>query len=57
MAAVLFVSIFVTAVVSDVVIDYSWGGLGLIPLQGEAGGTAPAGYTTYLNALFTILFL
>jgi hypothetical protein len=57
MAAVLFVSIFITAVISGVVIHYLWGGLGLIPPQGEAGGTAPAGYTTYLNALFTLLFL
>jgi len=57
MAAVLFVSIFITAVISGVVIHYLWGGLGLVPPQGEAGGTAPAGYTTYLNALFTLLFL
>jgi hypothetical protein len=57
MAAVLFVSIFITAVISGVVIHYLWGGLGLIPPQGEAGGTAPSGYTLYLNAAFTILFL
>ncbi|MFC6989959.1 permease [Haloplanus sp. GCM10025708] len=43
MAAVLFVSIFATAVVSGVAIHYLWGGLGLIPPQGEAGGTAPRG--------------
>jgi hypothetical protein len=24
---------------------------------GEVGGTAPSGYTTYLNAAFTLLFL
>jgi len=57
MAAVLFVSVFTTAVVSGVVIHYLWGGLGLIPPQGEAGGTAPSGYTLYLNAVFTLLFL
>jgi len=57
MAAVLFVSIFLTAVVSGVAIHYLWNGLGLVPAQGEAGGTAPAGYTTYLNALFTLVFL
>ncbi|MFB6195262.1 MAG: permease [Haloplanus sp.] len=56
MAAVLFVSIFVTAVIAGVVIHYLWAGLGLIPPQGEAGGTAPSGYTTYLNAVFTLLF-
>ncbi|WP_430505480.1 permease [Haloparvum sp. PAK95] len=57
MAAVLFVSIFVTAVISGVVIHYLWAGLGLIPPQGTAGGTAPKGYTTVLNAVFTVLLL
>ncbi|WP_251343233.1 permease [Haloplanus halophilus] len=57
MAAVLFVSIFVTAVVSGVAVHYLWAGIGLIPPAGEAGGTAPSGYTTYLNAAFTFLFL
>lgn len=56
MAAVLFVSIFVTAVVAGVFIHYLWGAIGLIPPQGEAGGTAPSGYTTYLNAVFTVVF-
>ncbi|MFB6071730.1 MAG: permease [Halobacterium sp.] len=56
MAAVLFVSIFVTAVVAGVAIHYAWRGVGLIPPQGEAGGTAPSGYTTYLNAAFTAVF-
>ncbi|MFB6308893.1 MAG: permease, partial [Haloarculaceae archaeon] len=57
MAAVLFVSIFVTAVISGVAIHYLWSGIGLIPPQGEAGGTAPEGYTLYLNAVFTLVFL
>jgi uncharacterized membrane protein YraQ (UPF0718 family) len=57
MAAVLFVSIFVTAVISGVLIHYLWGGLNLIPPQGEAGGTAPSGYTLYLNVLFSLVFL
>lgn len=56
LAAVLFVSIFVTAVVARVFIHYAWSGVGLIPPQGEAGGTAPSGYTLYLNAAFTLLF-
>ncbi|MFB6302358.1 MAG: permease [Haloferacaceae archaeon] len=56
MAAVLFVSIFVTAVVAGVVIHYLWSALGLIP-TGETGGTAPSGYTTPLNAAFTLVFL
>ncbi|MFB6084131.1 MAG: permease [Halorientalis sp.] len=57
MATVLFVSIFVMAVISGVVIHYLWSGLGLVPPQGEVGGTAPSGYTAYLNAAFTLLFL
>ncbi|QKY19821.1 permease [Halolamina sp. CBA1230] len=56
-AAVLFVSIFVTAVIAGIVIHYAWGALGLIPPQGEAGGTAPSGYTRYLNAAFTLVLL
>ncbi|WP_435126937.1 permease [Halobaculum sp. D14] len=56
LAAVLFVSIFVTAVIAGVAIHYAWSGLGLIPPQGEAGGTAPSGYTLYLNAAFTVVF-
>ncbi|MFB6092490.1 MAG: permease [Haloquadratum sp.] len=57
LAVVLFVTIFVTAVIAGVAIHYLWSGLGLIPPQGEAGGTAPSGYTTYLNAVFTLVFL
>ncbi|MCG1004506.1 MULTISPECIES: permease [Halobacterium] len=57
MAAVLFVGIFVTAVVSGITIHYVWHGLGLVPAQGEVGGTAPSGYTTYLNAAFALVFL
>ncbi|MFB6136842.1 MAG: permease [Halobacteriaceae archaeon] len=57
MAAVLFVSIAVTAVVSGVAIHYLWTGIGLVPPPGEVGGTAPEGYTTVLNAAFTLLFL
>ncbi len=57
MATVLFVSIFVTAVISGVFIHYLWSGIGLIPPQGEAGGTAPGGYTLYLNAAFSLVFL
>ena len=57
MAAVLFVSVFLAAVVSGVAIHYLWSGLGLLPAGGETGGTAPGGYTTTLNAVFTLLFL
>ncbi|MFB6174313.1 MAG: permease [Halobacteriales archaeon] len=56
MAAVLFVSIFVTAVVSGVAIHYLWAAVGLIP-SGAVGGTAPSGYTRYLNGVFTLVFL
>lgn len=57
MALTLFVGIFVTAVVAGVFIHYLWHGLGLVPPQGELGGTAPEGYTLYLNAIFTVLFV
>jgi uncharacterized membrane protein YraQ (UPF0718 family) len=57
MAAVLFVGIFVTAVVSGIVIHYTWHGLELVPQPGEVGGTAPSGYTRYLNAAFTLVLL
>ena len=57
LAVVLFVSIFVAAVVAGVAIHYLWSGLGLVPPAGEVGGTAPGGYTTYLNAVFTLVFL
>jgi len=46
-----------SSVISGVAIHYLWSGLGLVPAAGEAGGTAPGGYTTYLNAAFTLLFL
>jgi uncharacterized membrane protein YraQ (UPF0718 family) len=57
MAVVLFVSILCTAIVSGVIIHYLWSGLGLVPPQGKAGGTAPRGYMLYLNAGFSLLFL
>ncbi len=56
MAAVLFVSIAVTAVIAGVFIHYAWLGLGLVPAAGTLGGTAPEGYTLYLNAAFTVVF-
>jgi len=57
MAGVLFAGIFLTAVVSGVIIHYIWTGLGLAPAPETLGGTAPGGYTTYLNSFFTVLFL
>ncbi|WP_050049472.1 hypothetical protein [Halanaeroarchaeum sulfurireducens] len=57
MAAVLFVPIFITTIVSGVLIHYFWGGLVLIPLPGEAGGTAPAACTRYINTVVTLVFL
>ncbi len=56
-AIVLFVTIFISAVISGVAIHYLWSWIGLIPTQGEAGGTAPRGYTGILNAFFLLLFL
>ncbi len=57
MAIVLFISIFITSVISGVIIHYFWDMLGLIPPQGKSGGTAPSGYTLYLNSIFSLLFL
>lgn len=57
MALTLFVSIFVTAAIAGVFIHYISGALGLIPSAGQPGGTAPSGYTLYLNGIFTTLFL
>lgn len=57
MAAVLFVGLFITAVITGVAIHYLWNAVGLIPASGELGGTAPEGYTVYLNAIFTPIFL
>lgn len=57
LAMTLFAGIFVTAAISGVIIHYVWGWLGLIPAPGTHGGTAPSGYTLYLNAIFTVLFL
>ncbi|EMA54951.1 permease [Halococcus salifodinae] len=57
LAAVLFVSIFTLAAVSGVVIHYTWATVGLIPQPGSAGGTAPSGYATILNVVFSAVFL
>lgn len=39
------------------VIHDAWSGLGLVPPQGRAGGTAPSGYAASLNAAFTLVLL
>lgn len=57
LALTLFVGIFVTAALSGVIIHYVWGWLGLVPPPQTLGGTAPSGYTVYLNVIFTALFL
>lgn len=57
MALTLFASIFATAAVSGVLIHYLWNAAGLIPPPGELGGTAPHGYTLYLNVFFSLVFL
>lgn len=56
LAAVLFGSIFVAAIVSGVLVHYLMGGLGLIP-DGQTGGTLSGEYTVILNLLFTPVFL
>ena len=57
MALCLFLTIFFTAATAGVIIHYLWGVIGLVPDAGQLGGTAPSGYTLYLNILFTLLFL
>ncbi|MFB6262490.1 MAG: permease [Bradymonadaceae bacterium] len=57
MAATMFGAIFVAAAISGVAIHYVWHAFGLVPPSGELGGTAPEGYTLYLNAVFTVVFL
>ena len=57
MAMTLFVAIFFTAATAGVIIHYLWEFSGLVPEAGQLGGTAPSGYTLYLNITFTILFL
>ena len=57
MALTLFVGIFVTAILSGIAIHYVGHAVGLVPPEGELGGKAPSGYTLYLNAGFTVLFI
>jgi len=56
MAAVLFGSIFSLAALSGVLIHFAWASIGLIPQQGQVGGTAPEGYTLVLNVVLTVVF-
>ena len=56
MALSLFVAIFFTAAAAAVIIHYLWAFVGLMPEAGQLGGTAPSGYTLYLNILFSLLF-
>lgn len=57
LAAVLFLCISVNAVIAGVMIHYLWHALDLVPAQGQVGGTAPDGYTLYLNIFFTCVLL
>lgn len=57
LALTLFGSIFATSVLAGFIIHYVWGWLGLVPPPATLGGTAPSGYTLYLNITFTVLFL
>lgn len=57
LAVALFGAIFVGAVVAGVAIHYLMGGLGLIPPDGQTGGTLSGEYTLVLNLLFTPVFL
>ncbi|MFC5366039.1 permease [Salinirubrum litoreum] len=57
MAAVLFLSMAAAAIVAGVTVHYVFDFLQLIPAQGQAGGTAPEGYTLVGNLLATPVFL
>jgi hypothetical protein len=57
MAAVLFLSMAAAAVVAGVTVHYVFDFLQLIPAQGQAGGTAPAGYTLVGNLVATPVFV
>lgn len=57
MAAVLFGSLFVAALIAGVAVHYLAGGVGLIPPKTEVGGTLSGEYTTVLNLAFTPVFL
>jgi uncharacterized membrane protein YraQ (UPF0718 family) len=57
MAAVIFVGLFICAIITGVGIHYLWNALSLVPDSGQLGGTAPEGYTKYLNAVFTPIFV
>jgi uncharacterized membrane protein YraQ (UPF0718 family) len=57
MAAVLFLSMAAAAIVAGVTVHYVFDVLQLIPAQGQAGGTAPEGYTLVGNLLATPVFL
>ncbi len=56
MAITLFVSIFLVAFVSGILIHYLFVGLNLVP-QATTGGAVSGTYTLVLNVLFTPLFL
>ncbi|WP_049904324.1 permease [Halococcus hamelinensis] len=57
MAAMLFGSLALAAVVAGVAVHYLMGGLGLIPAQSAVGGTLSGEYTTILNLVFTPVFV
>jgi len=56
MAATLFVSLFLAAVVAGVVVHYLMTWAGIVPSQGVVGGTISNEYTTVLNLVFTPIF-
>jgi hypothetical protein len=57
MAAVLFLSMAAAAIVAGITVHYVFDFLQLIPAQGQAGGTAPEGYTLVGNLVATPIFL
>ncbi|MCU4741676.1 permease [Natronoglomus mannanivorans] len=57
MAAVIFVAFFLAAVVAGLVVQFLFGGLGLVPPVEAAGGTVPGTYTALLNVVAIPLLL
>ncbi|QRV15728.1 permease [Haloterrigena salifodinae] len=56
MAAVIAVAFFLAAVVAGLVVELVFGGLGLVPPAGAAGGTVSGTYTALFNVVAVPIF-
>ncbi|WP_254763293.1 permease [Natrinema marinum] len=53
MALAIFVAFFLAAVVAGLVVEFVFGGLGLVPAHSAAGGSASGTFTTLFNVVAT----